>query len=278
MKILQNRQVRTFEEARLLAFQEAGKDDMSPDITNLFAAVMDIEKLQAEGEKSIKSVVRGRYGRNATWSDRQWIIPLPHLCFYTDPAPRLIITIQPCLVAPVKVETSHRVHSLILVGSVGKSEELVMPMTFLSALQDNDLGRFRVIAKNGNYTTWEVPGAKIVRFPHDFLARLSAILTRKSVVSWLEEFGPQGRSVTPLIVGCLLGLQFKDVVRALPAGKQTWTRETMINFLVETLGCRMTEAQEMFSRAAPDLRADQGWEEAIRTVLQQANKGARNEL
>jgi len=272
MKILQGRQVGNLKEAILLAFQEAGKNDMSPDIANLFASVMDIDKLQAEGEKSIKAVVRGRYGRNATWSDRQWIIPLPHLCFYTEPVPQLVTTIQPWLVAPVKVEASRGVHSLILVGSVAKSEELTMPMIFLSALRDNDLDRFRVIAKNGDHTIWEVPGIKRVRFPHDFLARLSAILTRKSVACWLEEFGPQGRSVTPLVVGCLLGLRSKGADGVLSAGKQTWNQEMMINFLVETLGCRLTEAQEMFSRAAPDLRADQKWEEAIRIVLQQAGK------
>lgn len=273
MKVLQGKEVRNLEEVVLLAFQEAGKNDMSPDIASLFGSVMDIDKLQAEGEKSIKSAVRGRYGRNATWSDKWWFVPLPHLRFCTEPVPQLSIIVQPYLVSPIKAETSHRVYSFILVGSIGKSEELVMPMTFLSALLDNDLGRFRVMVKDGDHTTWEVLGAKRVRFPHDFLARLSAILNRKSVASWLEEFGCQGRSVAPLIVGCLLGLESKDAAGVLSAGKQTWNQEMMINFLVETLGCRLTEAQEMFSRAAPELRADQKWEDAIRTVLQQAKKG-----
>ncbi|MBT9146684.1 MAG: hypothetical protein DDT32_00421 [Syntrophomonadaceae bacterium] len=273
MKILQGRQVRNFEEATLLAFEEAGRNDMSLDIGRLFASVMDIEKLQVEGEKSIKSAVRGRYGRNVTWSDKRYFIPVPYLHFNTEPVPQLTITVQTYLVSSIRAETKYYTHSLTLVAAINKREQLSMPMIFLWTLLKNDLGRFRVIARSGDYTTWDVPGVKGVRFPHDFLSRLSVVLNRKSVLSWLEDFGSQGRSVAPLVVGCLLGLQFMDAARALPAEEQTWDQEMIIGFLVDHLGCSLGEAREMFARAGPDLRADQKMEDVIRAVLQRAREG-----
>lgn len=275
MKILQGRQVRNFEEAISLAFEEAGVSDMSPDIGGLLASVMDIEKLQAEGEKSTKSTLRGRYGRNVMWSDKRWFVPVPYLHFNTQPVPQLIIAVRSYLVSSIRAETKNYTHSLTLVGAINKGEQLVMPMIFLWSLRNNDVGRFRVITKSGDYTIWDVPGVKGVRFSHDFLSRLSEVLNRKSVLRWLEDFGSQGRSVAPLVVGCLLGLEFRDTPAALPAEEKTWDQEMIIGFLVDHLGCPLGEAEEMFNRAGPDLRADQKMEDVVRIVLQHAKEGRR---
>ena len=75
MKILAGRRVDNLDEATLLALQEAGKGDFSPDVTTIFASVIDADKLRAEAERSINTAVRGRYGRGARWYGRRWFIP-----------------------------------------------------------------------------------------------------------------------------------------------------------------------------------------------------------
>jgi hypothetical protein len=112
-----------------------------------------------------------------------------------------------------------------------------------------------------------MPGFKPVQLPDDFVGRLSDILRRQSVAAWLEDFGSQGRSIRPLVVGNLLGLQSMGGAKAVPLGQQQWTYEQLLSAL-EAMAYQVREAGEMVARAMPYLRADQTLEEAIRVILQ----------
>jgi hypothetical protein len=104
------------------------------------------------------------------------------------------------------------------------------------------------------------------------MARLSDVLKRKSVAAWLEEFGSSGRSIIPLVVGSLLGLQSMGTAKALPLGQQRWTYEQLLSTL-EAMAYQVSEAREMVARATPYLSADQTLEEAIRVILQNEGRG-----
>lgn len=273
MKILTGKRVASFEKAARLAFEEAGKEDMSPDIASLFASAMDVDKVHAEGERSIKSAIHSRYGNKARWYGREWFIAVPRLRVETEAIPQLTMTVQPYLVSVGEAEADYDSHSLTLVGAIVKPEVLAMPMTFLWALLSDDLGRFRLVAKDSSFTSWEMPGTKPVELPNEFLSKLSETLKRKSVGMWLEDFGPEGRVVAPQLIGCLLGLQFMGVAQAIPTGQQGWSEEILINALVEGMDYKPAEAKEMFLRAVPNLRVDHTREEALRVVIQQAGKG-----
>jgi hypothetical protein len=237
---------------------------------------MDSSRLRGEADKAVKSTIHKEYGNKARYYGEQWLIPLPELHLNISPVPQLIITVGAYLVFPVKVETDYSSYSATVVGNIEKSEVLVMPMTFLQALLDNDLGRFRLVAKDSSHTTWKVPEAKPVELPNDFVSKLPQIFERKSVAMWLEDFGSQGRTVAPQVVGALLGLQSIGVAQPIPTGQQAWSEETIINALVEGMAYTTTEAKEMFKRAAPNLRADHTLEEAIRLILQQMGKGGQS--
>lgn len=271
MKILTSQRVRNFKEAATLAFEEAGINDMSTSIAGLFTSAPDTTRLANEADKSIKSTVHNRYGKKATWYGDQWFVPVPRLGFKTEPIPQLIITVQPYLVLSTKVDTGYSSYSPTIVGAVGKTIELVMPMVFLLAIVDDDLGRFRLMAKDSSHSSWGVPGVKAVELPNDFVSKLSQIFERRSVTMWLESFGAQGRTVAPQVVGSLLGLQSMGTAQPIPAGQQAWSEETII-IALEGMAYPRTEAKEMFNRVAPKLRADQALEEVIRLTLQEGGK------
>lgn len=273
MKILQGTRAGSFREATLLAFQESGLGDMSPEVADLFAWSSHADKLGDEAEKSIGSAIRGRYGRNATWDDERWFIPVPHLRYDARDLPQLIIQIGTYLVAAAEVETARDYYSITLVGPVSKPETLSLPLSFLQAMLDDDLGRFQVIGKDGTNTTWDVASLnEAVRLPNDFLARLCNVLSRQSVAAWLQEFGSQGQSIAPLVVGTLLGLQFHGAAEALPMGAQLWRREIVMDTLTQMFG--KARAKEMFQRVALHLKLNMTNEEAIRCILQEAGKEA----
>ena len=161
---------------------------------------------------------------------------------------------------------------MTLVGPVGKPEIVSIPMVFLHALLENDLGRFAMVARDAGYTTWEVPGAKPVRLPNDFVNELSIMLKYQSVVSWLCQFGAQGRCVAPLVAGSLIGLAFQDSSQPVPANKEMVTTENLVSAL-ESMAYQPAEAREMVSRVASRLRADMTLEEAIRLTLQMGKEG-----
>lgn len=247
-------------------------EGMSAWVSELFASVLDTSiRLRDEGDRSVKAAVHSRCGNKARWYGKQWFVPVPRLQFDTRPVPQLTITIQAHLVSPVEVETDYNSYSLTLVGAIGKPETLVIPMIFLLALLDNDLEHFRLVAKDSSCTTREVPGTKSIRLPNDLVNKLYKTLERKSVAVWLGEFGCQGRTVAPQVVGSLWGLQHMDIAQPLSTGQQAWGEEFVINAL-EGLGYSTKEAKEMFNRAAPSLKADLTQEEAIRLVLQQAGR------
>jgi hypothetical protein len=272
MKILQGKRVRNFEEAAALAFQEAGVGDISAGVADLFVSIADATKLRTEAERSISAAIRDKYRGKPRWQGKWWCVPVPMLSYEAKDIPHLKIESKTYLVALGEVETTDDSYSVTLVGAIGKPETLVIPMVFLQAILDGDLGRFNILAKGGSHTTWEMPGAKPVQLPNDFVNKLAEIFRRKSVAMWLDEFGSQGRSVAPLIVGSLLGLQFQDRAQAVPLGQQPWTTDQLVK-APEGMAYTSSEARELVNRAAPGLRVDYSLEEAIRLVLQQAGKG-----
>jgi len=271
MKILHGKRVRNFREAAELAFHEAGADDLSLSVADLFETV-DATRLRSEAERDIMAAIRGEYRGNPTWDGKWWCISVPRPGYDSRGIPQVTIDLKRCIVASGEVETTDRYYPVTLVGPIGKLETLVMPILLLQAILDNDLGRFAILARSAGSTTWEMPGTKPVQLPDDFVLRLSDTLKRKSVAAWLEEFGSQGRSIMPLVVGSLLGLQSMSTAKALPLGQQRWTNEQLLSAL-EALAYTVSEAKEMIARAMPYLTADVTLEEAIRVILQNEGRG-----
>ncbi len=272
MKILQGKQAGNFQQAASLALQEAGVGDMSAGVTELFVSLADVTKLRTEAEKSIGVAIRDKYRAKPRWHGKWWCVQVPMLSYETRDIPHLKIETKTYVVAVVEVETTDDSYSVTVVGTMGKPETLIVPIVFLQAVLDDDLGRFGVLARSSSHTAWEIPGAKPVQLPTDFTNKLAEIFKRKSVAMWLSEFGSQGRSISPLVVGSLLGLEFQGTAQTVPLGQQPWTTEQLVKAL-EGMAYTSSEARELVNRAAPGLRADYSLEEAIRLVLQQAGKG-----
>jgi len=271
MKILPGRRAKNFREAAELAFREAGADDLSLSVADLFE-LADAAKLRSEAERDIIAAIRGEYRGNPTWDGKWWCIPLPKPGYDSRGIPQVTIDLKRYIVAAGEVETTDDYYPVTLVGPIGKSETLVIPILLLQAILDDDLGRFAVLARSAGNTIWEVPGSKPVQLPDDFVVRLSDMLKRKSVAAWLKEFGSQGRSIMPLVVGSLLGLQSMGGAKALPLGQQRWTYEQLLSAL-EAMAYKVSEAREMIARAMPYLTADMTLEEAIRVILQNEGGG-----
>jgi len=271
MKVLHGRQIKNFKEAAELAFREAGVDDLALSVADLFESA-DTTRLRSEAERDIVAAVRGKYRGNPVWDGKWWYVPVPKPGYDTRGTPHITIEIKTYLVAAGEVETADRYYTVTLVGPIGKSETLIIPIVLLQAILDDDLGRFAVLARSAGNTTWEIPGFKPVQIPDNFIARLSDVLKRKSVATWLEDFGSQGKSIMPLVVGSLLGLQSMGVAKTLPLGQQRWTSEQLLSAL-EAMAYQVSEAKEMVARAMPYLTADMTLEEAIRVILQNEGKG-----
>ena len=272
MKILPGRQADNWKEATRLAFQEAGVEGMSADIIDMFASLANDHKMSSEADKTIGTNIRNRYGNKATWRAERWFVPIPKLHYEGKDIPQLLIEITVYLVAAAVVKTPQDSSLATLAGAVSKSETLFIPMVFLHAFLEGDLDRFAIIARDSVYTTWEVPGAKPVRLPNDFVSELATMLKYQSVVAWLGEFGPQGRCVAPLVAGSLLGLAFQDSYQPVPVNRQGFTTEDLVGAL-ESMAFRHGEAEDMINRAMPRLRADMTLEEAIRIALQTGKGG-----
>ena len=272
MKILIGEKASSYKEATTLAFQTAGVDGMSADIIDMFASLAAGDKASGEADKSIGAAVKSRYGSKATWRAERWFVPVPKLSYVSKDIPQLIIEVTVYLVAAALVKTPQDSRVITLVGASGKPEILTIPMIFLYALLEKDEGRFSIAAKDIGYTTWEIPGGKPVRLPNDFVSELTGMLKYQSVVSWLMEFGPQGRSIAPLAAGSLMGLAFQDSVKPVPVGREMVTTDNLISAL-ESMAYRPAEAMEMVNRISPRLRADITLEEAIRITLQMGKGG-----
>jgi len=271
MKILPGKHVKNFREAAELTFCEAGADDLSPLVAGLFE-LADTARLRSEAERDIMAAIRGKYRGNPSWDGEQWYVPVPNLGYDTRGTPHITIELKTYLIAAGEIETTDRYYTVTLIGPLGKLETLLVPIVLLQAVLDDDLSRFAVLARSAGSTTWEIPGFKPVQLPDAFIVRLSDVLKRKPVAAWLEEFGSQGRSIRPLIIGALLGLQSAGAAKTLPFGQQQWTYEQLLSAL-EAMAYHVNEAKAMVARAMPYLRADQTLEEAIRIILQ--NEGRR---
>jgi hypothetical protein len=267
MKILAGQKASNWKDAVDLAFQTAGVEVMSADIIDLFTSLSADDKISGEADKSIGAAVKSRYGSKSTWRAERWFVPIPRLHYDGKDIPQLIIDSTVYLVAAAVVRTPQDSRLITLAGAVGKPDTLAIPMIFLHALLEKDLGRFALVARDANYTTWEVPGARPVRLPNDFISELTEMLKYQSVVAWLGGFGSQGRCVAPLVAGSLLGLAFQDSSQPVPVNKEMVTTDNLVSVL-ESMAYQPAEAKEMVRRIAPRLRADMTLEEAIRITLQ----------
>lgn len=267
MKILTGKMAGNYEEAVTLALQTAGLSGMSDGIGNMFTSLANDHRISSEADRLTGSAIRSRYGSKATWRTERWLVPVARLRYEVKGLPQLVIEITVYVVATALVRTAQDSRLITLVGAVGKPETLDIPIVFLHAVSSNDLGKFSIIARDAVYTIWEVPGAKPVRLPNEFVNELGEILRYQSVVDWLREFGSQGRYVAPLVAGSLLGLAFQDPSHPVPINKQGFTTAELVSTL-ENMAFRHSEAEEMVQRAAPRLQADMTLEEAIRITLQ----------
>ena len=272
MKIIPGKMAENQREAIALAFQEAGVQGMDADIIDIFASLAAADKISGEADKSIGATVKSRYGSKATWRAERWFVPIPKLRYDGKDIPQLIIDVTVYLVAAAVVRTPQDSRLVTLAGATGKPETLAIPMIFLHALLEKDLGRFAIVARDAIYTTWEVPGAKPVQLPNDFVSELAEMLKYQSVTAWLGQFGVQGRCVAPLVAGSLLGLAFQDSAQPIPMSKEMVTTDNLIGAL-ESMAYQPAEAMEMVRLAAPRLRADMTLEEAIRITLQMGKGG-----
>lgn len=264
--------MRNFREAAALAFREAGVDDMLPNVVGLFTSAIDTNRLKREADNSISSSIHRRYGRSARWEGRRWFTPVPQLEYKASPIPHLTINVQAYIVEVVEVEITDYFYSATLVGPIGRAETLALPMSWLLAILDNDLGRFEITSKDATHIGWSIPGLKeAVRLPNDFTTKLSATLRLKSVRRWLEEFGHQGNTIAPLVTGALIGLQLHGVIEPLPVGQQAWRREIVVDTLTRMFGS--AKAAEMFAAVAPYLRASMSNEEVISFILKETGRG-----
>ncbi len=272
MKILPGVKARNFKEAADLALGDAGVSGVSADAVSLLTPVIEAVKLRNDTERAIGNTIRNRYRGKPSWSGKWWHVPVPWLRYDVRDIPHLTIEVQVYLVAGVEVETADNYFTVTLAGALGQPELLVIPMLFLQAILNHDLGRFTVLARSLSHTTWDVPGMKPVQLPNDFVNRLTEVFRRQPVVDWLLGFGPQGRSVAPQVAGILLGLQSAGRMKSIPFGQRGWTTEQLIG-IAEGMAYKPKEARDMVNQALPYLRPEYTLEEATRIVLQQVGKG-----
>lgn len=276
LKVLRGRQAGNFREAAALAFEGSGVGDMSTEVAELFTSAVDENKLLGKAARNIEQVVRSKYREKPMWDQESWYVPVPLLHYDSRDIPHLTIEIRVYLVAAVEVTTTSHYYFIVLGGTIGDPQTLTLPMVFLYAILRDDLGRFRVLARSASHTTWEIPSGAPVELPNEFLDKLCQALGRQSVARWLGNFGSQGKMVRALVLGSLAGLQFLGKGSPLPIGQQAWSRELVISGL-KPLGYGTKEAEEMFNRVAPALRAEYSLEEVMRMVLQEGGKEGKNE-
>lgn len=276
MKLLSGEQAVNQQEATDLVLRETGSEDLSNEIIDMFSSIAKTDAINNEAEKIISSAVRNRYGNKCFWRADRWFIPIPALHFDSKDIPHLTIDIQVYLVTTVNVSTKQGRYSITLIGAIGKPETLVIPMIFLHAFLEKDMGRFAVIARDAVVTQWDLPGTKPVSLPNDFIEKLAAKLKWQSVVDWLLEFGPQGRYVAPLVAGYLIGLAFQGTATPVPVNQQPWTYDELVKAL-ESMAYHHNEAVAAVNKALPYLRADMTLQEAILVVFKVAGNGLNSQ-
>jgi hypothetical protein len=267
MKIISGKQASNWGEAQGLAVRAAGFEDLSADAVDMFESIAGNSRLNDEADKTIGAAVKQRYGNKATWRSERYFIPVPRLRYDGKGNPQLIFEVTVYLVAAAVVKTHDDSRIVTVIGAIGKQETINLPMVFLHAILENDLDPFAIAARDATHTTWDIPGAGPVRLPNDFLNEIQEVLKFQSVVSWLANFGVQGRSVAPLVAGNLLGLAYRDKLKRPVSSSEIMTTESLLSAL-ENMAFHRAEAKEMVDRAMPYLRYELTLEEAIRITLQ----------
>ncbi len=257
-----------------MACHKAGIAGMSTGIISMFRVIADTDRINTKADKLIGSAIRNRYGSKAMWHATRWYIPIPDLRYDATDLPQLMIEVQSYLVVVAQVRAGNDSHLITLVGVVDKPETLAIPMVFLHAALEEDLARFAIVARDTDWTSWQVPGAKPVRLPSHFISELTAIFRRKSAITWLLEFGEQGRYVAPLVMGNLFGLAFQGSTKPVPLSEQLINTDDLVSGL-ESMAYKPSEAREMVRAVSPYLRADMTLEEGLRITLQVAQGGHR---
>lgn len=268
MKIYWNKVAMNFEEAVEVAYEAAGVGGMSMELIRLFESAMDTAELRRQAEEEMRKQIQKQVGKDASWQGTRWLVPVAKLHFEAAGPPQLEIECQPYLVgvADVRVPKDQRRYSITVVGTVGKPLYLKLPLQLLQAILDEDLERFPIVARDSHSTSWQIAAIKgPVRLPNEFMKGLTAILRRKPVADWLEEFGPQGRCLAPLVVGALIGLQLNPPQDPAPE-KKLYTYQCLHDRLAE-MGYSLRERQQFIGRATFDLKPEMTEDEALETVL-----------
>ncbi|MEK7874636.1 MAG: hypothetical protein AAB325_00365 [Pseudomonadota bacterium] len=268
MKIFWNKVARNFEEAVEVAYEAAGVGGLSMELIRLFESAMDTAELRRQAEEEMRKQIQKQVGKDASWQGTRWLVPVAKLHFEAAGPPQLEIECQPYLVgvADVRVPKDQRSYSITVVGTVGKPLHLRLPLQLLRAILDGEVERFPIVARDSHSTSWRMPAIQgAVRLPNEFMKGLTAILRRKPVANWLEEFGPQGCSLAPLVVGALIGLQLNPPQEP-PPEKKSYTYQRLHDRLAE-MGYSTRESQQMLGRATFDLKPGMTEDEALEVVL-----------
>jgi len=267
MDLVRGKQVKTRDEATSLALLEAAAEGMTSDVPVLFRWAIDAENLSKSARAVIGRAVHAEYGKRTAWWVRKiWYVPVPRLSYSREGVGHLGMNITVYLVANVGIEVGDYIRPAIAVGQVGKPERMLLPITLLWALIEGDRDRFRIVAKDGLWTTFEIPGMKAVKLHDGLLDGLARVLDRAPLDRVLQRFGIQAEGIIPLVVQDLLRLILGQAVL-----RPHLDLEALEETLGNSLGYSQQEARELMARA--DLRTDDSQEEALRKVLAQADKG-----
>jgi hypothetical protein len=124
------------------ALEAAGVDDMSPEIIDLFASSFGTNEPCDQAHRKLKSTLHDSYGRGCTYRGDLRLVPVPELRFDTSPVPHLGIKVKGYMVWSGNVETKSGYQPVTIFGEALKLESYIIPMVFLHALLNDDLGRF----------------------------------------------------------------------------------------------------------------------------------------
>ena len=265
MVLVRGTQVKTEEEGTSLALQEAGAVGMAHDVPALFKWAADHDELWNATQTVIGRAVHAECGkRSRWWLRRLWYVPVPHLSYTRQEVAHLRVNVNIYLVTTVRIEVDDYIRGATAVGHVGKVKTAVLPISLLLALLGDDLARFHIVAKDGPWTTFEIPGMRTTTLHDGFLDGLATALARTPVDCLLWRFGVESEGVVPLVVEDLLGLVTGGRVR-----RPHLNVEAIEESIVIRMGYSQQKARELIARA--DLRADDSEEEALRKVLAQAD-------
>jgi hypothetical protein len=267
----------SFEGAISVAFRQAEVKGMKSNMAHLFATMVGRRDSQDEVERLVAGAIRSHYGKETEWeTDDHWRVAVPLLRYEARGLPSLVIETRAYVVASAEVTPrwSQRSWYVTVAESLGKPETTVLPLCFLQSLLDGNEGRYRIVGKDGQWTSREVAGLKQpLRLHDEFVNELRHQFKLKPVADWIEDFGSQGHSLVPLVVGALLGLKYRSATNLLPAGQQAYSQDALIE-VITGMGYSTARAQKVLERAESELRAGMTLEEAIGIVLRHIGEEA----